>query len=112
MHKSHVAKLVDALVQANGANELKFASGILVDLDDSALLLARAQYATIAAGAAPVIQPMIAIEEDGEAFSDDEGSGGDAEEREEATQQQQGDQSSGQEFALLESEMIEGMHDE
>ena len=114
MHKRHVEKLVAALVQAgaNGA-ELKFANGVLVDLDDSALLLARAQYATIASAAAPAPAPapMIAIDQADEAFSEDEGTGGDAEDREEGMHQQ-GEQSSGQELAELESDMMNGMPDE
>jgi len=111
MHDRHVANLVDALVRANGANDLRFASGVLVDLADSALLLARAQYATIAAAAAPAPQPLIPMDDPNAAFSEDEGEEAAAEEQEDDTQAQQGEQSSGQDLAALNSDMMEEMPD-
>ena len=61
-HKTHISRLVEALqLQATTAGaELKFANGTLVDLNDSGLVLARAQFAPIAAGGevvAPSVEP-------------------------------------------------------
>lgn len=51
-HKTHVARLVEALrlQVSNGSPVLKFADETIVDLSDAGLVLARAQFASLAAG--------------------------------------------------------------
>ncbi len=67
-HDLHVSRLVEALrVQATTAEAvLKFADGALVDLSDSALVLARARFASIAAGG-DVVAPSVVGDKDAEA---------------------------------------------
>ena len=69
-------------------------------------------YATIAAAAAPAPQPLIPIDDTSAVFSEDDGEEAAAEEQEEDTQAQQGEQSSCQDLAALNSEMMEEMPDE
>lgn len=65
MHEMHITRLVEALrLQATTADaDLKFSDGPLVDLSDSGLVLARAQFASVVAGAEVVASSFAADEE-------------------------------------------------
>ncbi len=79
-HGTHVTRLVEALrLQAsNGDRVLKFADNTIVDLNDAGLVLARAQFASVAAGQAAEVLEVPMGEEERQALLNE-----DAAEREE-----------------------------